>query len=278
MYDGKLWKDLFVINGMPFLSVPNNLCLALNVDWFNPYEETNYSVGAIYLVVLNLPRNERYKEENTILVGMIPGLSEPKDHISTFLSPLVQDMQTLFDGVTFHSAAIGLFTIRATLACITCDLPATRKVCGFSNFNGTHGCSKCLKEFVTQDFGDKPLFNGFDCSTWMPRSNDTHKRKATEFQQACTASECKRILHQWGVKPSELLFLPHFDMVRCHVIDPMHCVFLGLAKHTIKTWKELGVLEDNHFSLLHKNVDCIVPPSKIDRIPRKVESKNFFHS
>jgi len=144
VYDGKLWKELFVINGMPFLSAPNNLCLALNVDWFNPYEETNYSVGAIYLVVLNLPRNERYKEENTILVGMIPGPNEPKDHINTFLSPLVQDMQTLFDGVTFHSSAIGLFTIRAILACITCDLPATRKVCGFSNFNGTHGCSQCI--------------------------------------------------------------------------------------------------------------------------------------
>ena len=91
-----------------------------------------------------------------------------------------------------------------------------------------------------------------------------HKRKATEFQQAHTASECKRILHQWGVKHSELLLLPHFDMVRCHVIDPMHCVFLGLAKHTIKTWKEL---EDNHFSLLQEKVDSILPPSKIGRIP-----------
>ena len=61
-------------------------------------------------------------------------------------------------------------------------------------------------------------------------------------------------------------------MVRCHVIDPMHCVFLGLAKHTIKTWKELGVLEDNHFSLLQEKVDSIVPPSIIGRIPRNIES------
>ena len=56
VYDGNLWKDLQTIQNRPFLSLPNNLCLALNVDWFNPYKETQFSVGAIYLVVLNLPR------------------------------------------------------------------------------------------------------------------------------------------------------------------------------------------------------------------------------
>ena len=54
IYDGKVWKDLFVIDGRPFLSIPNHLCLGLNIDWFNPFEETPYSVGAIYIVVLNL--------------------------------------------------------------------------------------------------------------------------------------------------------------------------------------------------------------------------------
>lgn len=38
-----------------------------------------YSVGAIYLIVLNLPRHERFKEENIILVGMTPGPNEPKN-------------------------------------------------------------------------------------------------------------------------------------------------------------------------------------------------------
>ena len=93
IYDGKLWEDLQMIGERPFLSQPNNLCLALNIDWFNPYKETQYSVGGIYLTILNLPRNELYQEENVLLVGMIPGPKEPGQHINNFLSPLVKDMQ-----------------------------------------------------------------------------------------------------------------------------------------------------------------------------------------
>ena len=272
VYEGTIWKDLFVVGSRPFLQVPRNICLALNIDWFNPYEETRYSVGAIYLVVLNLPRSERFKEENVILVGLIPGPKEPRNHINSFLAPFVHDMKVLFDGVNVDLSDKGIITIRAVLACIACDLPATRKVCGFSNFNATYGCSKCLKKFITQRFGTKPLFNGFDCSTWTPRSNDMHISRAIQYKQARTASECKDIVHRWGVRYSELVSLPHFDIVRCHVIDPMHCVFLGLAKHAVQTWKDVGVLENKHFSLLQEKVDCIVPPSKIGRIPRKIES------
>ena len=38
------------INEQPFLVCPENLSM-LNIDWFNPYDDTEYSVGAIYLVV-----------------------------------------------------------------------------------------------------------------------------------------------------------------------------------------------------------------------------------
>ena len=62
----------------------------LNIDWFNPYEETPYSAGVIYFVVQNLPRSERFKFENVILVGMIPGPNEPKKHINTYLAHIVK--------------------------------------------------------------------------------------------------------------------------------------------------------------------------------------------
>ena len=135
------------MSGRPFLELPGNLCFSLNVDWFNPYDDTPYSAGAIYLAVLNLPCCERYEIENTILVGMMPGPHEPKNHINTYLSPLVDDMRKLYDGHIFHNpiSLTSVTTVRAMIDCITCDLPATRKVCGFSNFNATYGCSKCLK-------------------------------------------------------------------------------------------------------------------------------------
>ena len=271
-YDGQLWNDLQTIDCRPFLAIPNNLCLSLNIDWFNPYEQTPYSVGAIYLAVLNLPRNEHFKEENVILVGLIPGPNEPKQHINTFLSPLVQDLQVLFDGITFQnpSAILGYTTLRAMLLCITCDLPATRKVCGFSNFNGLYGCSKCMK-FVTATFGAKPLYGGFDCDNWIARDMCTHKSQALKCREAHTNSERIAIRRECGVKYSELLLIPHFNIIRCHIIDPMHCAFLGLAKHTIQIWKDKGILQANHFKLLQEKVNLIIPPSKIGRIPRKIE-------
>ena len=68
IYDGDLRNDF-----CDFLSVKYSWCLASNVDWFQPYSHVTDSVGAMYLVVLNLPREERYKRENMLMVGIIPG-------------------------------------------------------------------------------------------------------------------------------------------------------------------------------------------------------------
>ena len=65
----------------------------MNVDWFQPFTRTQFSVGAIYLAIQNLPRSLRYKDENVILVGVIPGPSEPSLTINSYLAPLVQELQ-----------------------------------------------------------------------------------------------------------------------------------------------------------------------------------------
>ena len=87
IFDGKLWNDLMFIDGRPFLSIPNNLVLRINIDSFRVYEHSQYSAGPINLVILNLPRNERCKKENIILTGIIPGPKEPKC-VHSFLAPL----------------------------------------------------------------------------------------------------------------------------------------------------------------------------------------------
>ena len=96
VYDGDVWKKFQHVDGEPFLAYYGNLCLALNIDWFNPFKEAPYSAGAIYLVVLNLPRTERYKIENVILVGVMPGPQEPKKNINFYLKPLVADLEKLY--------------------------------------------------------------------------------------------------------------------------------------------------------------------------------------
>lgn len=75
---------------------------------------------------------------------------------------------------------------------------------------------------------------------------------------------------------SVLLELPSFDIVRYHVVDPMHNLFLGLAKHTTKLWSDLGVLSHRDFIEIQDQVDSMCVPSKIGRIPQKIAS-NFIY-
>ena len=58
VYDGKVWKEFMYVNGQSFLSSPFNYAFQPNVDWFQPFQHTQHSEGAIYLSVLNLPRQE----------------------------------------------------------------------------------------------------------------------------------------------------------------------------------------------------------------------------
>ena len=45
-----------------------------------------------------------------------------------------------------------------------------------------------------------------------------------------------------GEKYSVLFQLPYYDAVRFVSIDPMHNLFLGLAKSTWKVWKENNLI------------------------------------
>ena len=274
IYDGQVWKDHEYINGIPFLAVPHNFCLTVNVDWFNPFKRAQYSAGVIYMVIQNLPRSERYKTENIILVGLIPGPKEPKRDINPFLAPLVDDLKSLFCGVTVKNpnSFFGSTTIRAMVTCVTSDLPATRKLCGFLSYNAERGCSKCLKTFGVVSFASKPDFSGYDCGTWELRNITEHKEKALLTLQAPTAAARSSIEQSHGVRYSELLNLPHFDIIRFHTVDPMHALFLGIAKHTIKTWKEKAILNPKKFEVSQSKVDLMNPPPNISRIPRKIES------
>ena len=134
IYDGIIRKKFQNICDQPFLELPNSLAFILNIDWFNPYKHVEYSVGVIYLVIANLPRSERYKLENIIIVGIIPGPNEPKKHMNSFLKPMVDELLDLWEGCYIQtSSALGIVPVRCALLCVSCDLPATRKVCGFTS-------------------------------------------------------------------------------------------------------------------------------------------------
>ena len=102
----------------------------------------------IYAVILNLPRNLRFKDNNVIIVGVIPGPEEPKHDVNSYLGPLVAELLELYSGVWFKTLC-GQQFIRGVLVCFSSDLPATRKAAGFVGHKSLKGCSRCLKSFIT---------------------------------------------------------------------------------------------------------------------------------
>ena len=66
--------------------------------------------------------------------------------------------------------------------------------------------------------------------------------------------------------------MPYFDAARMCIIDPMHNLFLGIAKHMIESWKKLGILSHADFQCIQEKVNSFVTPNDIGRIPLKILS------
>ena len=215
VYYGAVWKDFKDSN---FLAVAHSYLLTMNVDWFQLFTHIEYSTGAIYLTVQNLPRIERYKQENVILVGVMPGPHESSLTINSYLSPLVEELNEFWKGVLIpvrrENTTINI-NVRLALSCVACDIPASRKVCGFVGHNARLGCNKCLREF--QRFN----FSGYDRDNWQLRTGSTHREQCKKLSKETTKTSLQAAESIYGVRYSILLALPYFDPVRFTVIDPM---------------------------------------------------------
>ena len=224
IYDGVVWKDFNSEKYSNFLKRPGNLLLSLNVDWFQPFRRTKYSVGVIYLVVLNLPRNQRYKIENIILSGIIPGPKEPKLTMNSFIAPLVQELNHAFKGwvIPTRHPILKTVSIRLCLGVVVCDIPATRKLCGFLGHSARLGCNKCLKEFPTESFGKKPDFSGYERTEWEARTKRKHREICSKLLECNSKSQLESMESEYGIRYSVIIDLPLFDPISFVVVDPMH--------------------------------------------------------
>ena len=249
------------------------IALLINIDWFQPYKHVAYSVGAIYVTNLNLPRQLRYRRENILVVGIIPGPHEPKVHINSYLEILVDELLDLMKGIKMHTPH-GEKVIKAYLTCAACDIPASRKLGGFLGHAANKGCSCCLKSFPTERFGDKKNYSGFDRSQLPKRNVCDHHKYAMDWKQSITMTQRCEIEQNHGVRYTELLRLPYFDSPRFVVVDPMHNILLGSAKLLTTIMKDNGVLPLSKFCAIQASVAKFITPADIGRIPHKIAS-NF---
>ena len=229
----------------------------LNCDWFQPFQHTQFSVGVLYIAVQNLPRAIRFRQENILIVGIMPGPSEPTMNVNSYLDPLIEDLLALWSGVAV--SICGEKKIRAALSYVACDVPAARKIGGFVGLKGRRGCSRCLKEF--------PVNSGFVKSEWEARTHALHVWYGLRYKRAKTLEERKIIDQQSGARYTSLLELPYYRPVSSCVVDPMHCLFLGIAKTFFKTWIAHSIISAEDFLSIQQKVDSFDCPPDIGRLP-----------
>jgi hypothetical protein len=221
IFDGVMFKELRCKWGTRFCELPCPIFLTLNVDWFQPFDNTSYSCGAIYLSINNLPRGERLKQENVILVGLMPGGSEPNtSDIMSYLGPLVDELVELYNGIPITTEAHpdGI-TLNAALLLVACDILACRKVGGFLGHGSAFACNKCETKFDMVD--GRPDFSGKFKSIdgWKLRTRKSNMEAALKWKYAKSSQERRLLEHLNGRRYSELHRLSYFDVVRQSVVD-----------------------------------------------------------
>ena len=127
--------------------------------------------------------------------------------------------------------------IKGRLITICCDIPASRKVCGFV---GHSALNKCLKDFKRN--GDRTNYSGFDLNSWPCRTSADHRINAKRYLQCKTKTERKQFEQEHGLQFSVSLDLPYFDIIATCAIDPMHNLFLGTSKHVMEVWQKAYII------------------------------------
>lgn len=141
------------------------------------------------------------------------------------------------------------------------------------------GCSKCLKSFprVINEDGSTSLkanYSGYAKQEWPARESIVHRLFATRAKAANCATSRTEIEKEYGARWSVLYELPYFNPVQHHSVDPMHCMYLGIAKRFTKLLYDKGYLTNEDTISIQNIVNTVKVPSNITRIPRKIGS-NF---
>ena len=131
------------------------------------------------MVILNLPHTIRFKPENILIAGILPGLAEPSyNEINSYLIPLVKELNSLWtDGFSIKHGDKSV-VVRAALLATVCDVPANAKLGGFVGHSSNHACWEYSKEFPynRNKMLNQVDFLGIDLGPL--RKHPQHKRNA----------------------------------------------------------------------------------------------------
>ncbi|CCO36813.1 hypothetical protein RSOLAG1IB_12102 [Rhizoctonia solani AG-1 IB] len=213
-----------------FSSLPFGLSFSLNTDWFQPTREGNYSVGACYLVLNNLPRHLRFLRENICLVLVMPGPKEPNDYaLDQMLSPLIEELLELKQGVTINvrvrddPPVYQDRLIHGELSQHIADLIARIKMGGGAGLKSE--LNFCL--YCRARLSSLSVPAGYIRQDLPYRNPEEDLNNAYYWKSLPTAQERRAFFEFTGNRFTALHRLPGWHTSTCSPPDAMHLFYLG---------------------------------------------------
>lgn len=135
-----------------------------------------------------------------------------------------------------------------------------------------------LKAFQSGVQENKLDYSGYNMESWKVRTDSDHRLHAEEFLRARTKCGQKQLVSEHGLHYSVLLLLPYLNIVCMHIVDPMHNLLLGTAKHVTEIWINENKLGSTDFSKIHEIVSEMKTPKQVSRIASKIALQVFLQT
>ncbi|CAE7076308.1 unnamed protein product [Rhizoctonia solani] len=264
IFDGQHYRKLcdsrVVVQGETlrhnFFSLPTDIALGLSSDGFGPFKSRKKTCWPLIAFNYNLEPAIRFRLENLLCLGVIPGPHAPKD-IGSFLQPFIDELQDLARGVpALDSRHNRPFALRAYLIACFGDMPAVAKLMYMKGHNGKRPCRACRISGVrnpdhTPGEDHKTNYTAlsrpFTTGRHEPREIDPlnlPQRNHTEFiiqanlvETAHNDAEADRRARHFGINAlSPLSCLSSLDFPVSFPHDFMHAMFENVIPLLIDLW------------------------------------------
>ena len=271
--DGHEYRKLQEAGG--FLCLPsNNVTFTFFTDGIPLFKSSKVSLWPVYLVINELPPNERFLRKNMILWGLWQGVAKPR--MNTYFKKLITDLSDIYTNGVLLSVNNTSVICKAMLVVLTMDLQARAYVLNMTQHNGECGCVFCEQpgEVVKKGKGNCRVYLYDESKVPTKRTNESIKAAAAE-----ASTSKKRVKGMHG--KSVFLHLAYLSLVTNIVVDYMHGCLLGVTKKLMSLWFD-SENQGKPFFLgskvksIEKFLRNVKPPYLVHRLPRKIEN-NYGH-
>lgn len=103
-----------------------------------------------------------------------------------------------------------------------------------------------------------------------------HRSDVRKIHQCTTKTQMEKMTSKLGCCYSILLELPYFLPIEMVLIDPMHNLFLGTAKHSARDlWIGRNIIKDSDLTQVEEKLKRAIVPSGLGHLPVSIKHGVF---